>query len=209
MNVTQINIFVLNTGRCGSVSFSEACKHIENYSCSHESRTAMLGQERLNYPENHIEVDNRLSWLLGRLDKKYGDTAIYIHLKRNDNDTARSFTKRYSNGIINAYRGTGILMGLPDNCDPMAVSLDYCDTVNSNIEVFLKNKSKKLTINLEDIDQRFAEFWNLINAEGDFKAALAEFNINYNATRQPQETIKKPLFRRIVGKFKRLTTKLL
>jgi len=83
----------------------------------------MLQQERSNYPKNHIEADNRLSWMLGRLDRQYGNQSFYVHLKRNESDTARSFTKRYSWGIIKAYR-EAVLMGLPENIDPMAVSLD-------------------------------------------------------------------------------------
>ena len=204
-----MNVFVLNTGRCGSTTFIEACKHITNYSCAHESRIAILGKDRLDYPEKHIEADNRLSWLLGRLDKKYGDDAFYVHLKRNKNDIARSFTKRYSFGIIKAYRGGGILMGLPEESDPMSVCLDYCDTVNSNIELFLKDKSNKLIIALENIDQDFMEFWKLINAEGDSSAALVEFSITYNATKAPQERRPRIFFLRVVSKIKRLFIKFL
>ncbi len=202
-----MNVFILNTGRCGSTTFIKACQHISNYSCAHESRSAMLGEERLNYPENHIEADNRLSWLLGRLDKKYGDSAVYVHLKRNESDTAHSFTKRYSGGIIKAYRGAGILMGLTEKSDPMSVSLDYCDTVNSNIDLFLKDKSRKTTITLENIDQDFTEFLVLINAEGDISAALGEFNTKYNATRKPHEKMKNSLIARIAAKLRRLIIK--
>lgn len=180
-----MNVFVLNTGRCGSVTFIEACKYIKNYSSAHESRTAMLGEQRLNYPQNHIEADNRLSWLLGRLDRIYGDDAFYVHLKRNALDTARSFTNRYQYGIIKAYRGRGILMGLQEEIDPISVCLDYCDTVTSNIELFLRDKSKKMEINLENVDRDFGDFWERINAEGDKEAALFEFSINYNATELP------------------------
>lgn len=203
-----MNVFVLNTGRCGSTTFIEACKHITNFSSAHESRSALLNDERLDYPKNHIEADNRLSWLLGRLDKKYGDDAFYVHLKRNENDTARSFTKRYSSGIIKAYRGSGIMLGLPENSDSMSVALDYCYTVNSNIELFLNDKSKKVTITLENIDQGFTEFWNLINAEGNIAAALAEFSVNYNATKKSQEIRPRNMFMRIASKLKRLIIKL-
>jgi len=203
-----MNVFVLNTGRCGSTTFIQACKHITNYSCAHESRCAMLREERLDYPENHIEADNRLSWLLGRLDRKYGDDAFYVHLKRNERDTARSFTKRYSSGIIKAYRGDGILAGLPETVDSLSVSLDYCDTANSNISLFLKDKTKRTVINLENINQGFAEFWDLIKAEGDLSAALAEFNMNYNATKQHQEGNQRRLVQRIARKLRRMAIKL-
>ncbi|TDY03750.1 hypothetical protein [Thiohalophilus thiocyanatoxydans] len=199
-----MNVFILNTGRCGSTTFIKACNHITNFSSAHESRISALGSERLNYPKNHIEADNRLSWLLGRLDRIYGDNAIYVHLKRNNNDTAQSFTKRYSYGIIKAYRGDGILMWLPEDSDPMAVSLDYCDTVNSNIDLFLKDKTHKMDMNLESIEQDFIAFWKLIGAEGDMNAALAEFGTRHNASKQPQKTEKENIFLRILYKLRRL-----
>ena len=202
-----MNVFVLSTGRCGSTTFIEACKHITNYTCGHESRSAMLGEARLDYPENHIEADNRLSWLLGRLDKKYNNKAFYVHLKRNESDTARSFTKRYSLGIMRAYRGSGILMDLPEQSDPMSVSLDYCNTVNSNIELFLKDKSQKITLDLENIESDFIKFCQLIDAEGDISAAIAEFESDYNSTKQIDEKKpKNPLLGTLI-KFKRAIVK--
>lgn len=177
----KMNIFILNTGRCGSTTFIKACQHISNYTSAHESRCSLSGKTRFDYPEIHIEADNRLSWFLGRLDKYYGNKAFYVHLKRNNNDTAKSFAKRYSSGIINAY-SKDMLIGLPVNSSPMSVSLDYCDTVNSNIELFLKDKTKKMDFYLENAKQDFKEFWNLIGAKGDIDAALLEFDSSYNAS---------------------------
>lgn len=65
-----MNIFVLCTGRSGSKTFIKACNHITNYTCGHESRAKRAKLEsrlNLDYPPNHIEADNRLSWFLGRL----------------------------------------------------------------------------------------------------------------------------------------------
>lgn len=183
-----MNIFILNTGRAGSTTFIRACRHISNYTSAHESRTAKLGEHRLDYPNNHIEADNRLTWFLGRLDKAYGNNAIYVHLKRNNTDTARSFVNRYSHGVIKVYRDE-ILMRLPEKSDPMAVSLDYCHTVNSNIELFLKDKTHKLTVNLESIREDFVTFWEFIGAEGDLDKALTEFDTFYNASTNPKNTL--------------------
>ena len=85
-----MNIFVLNTGRCGSTTFIKACQHIQNFTASHESRSVFTGNQRLAYPRNHIEADNRLSWFLGKLDQEYGDNAVYVHLLRDRAATARS-----------------------------------------------------------------------------------------------------------------------
>ena len=131
-----MNIFILNTGRCGSSTFIKACKHIKNYSAGHETRLTNTGAERLAYPENHIEADNRLSWFLGRLDKKYGDTAFYVHLRRNSNDTAISFAKRIDFGILEAYE-KGILMHEQHILAAEEIANDYIETVESNIALFL------------------------------------------------------------------------
>jgi len=176
-----MNVFILNTGRCGSTTFIMACEHITNFTSAHESRCDRLGEDRLAYPENHIEADNRLSWFLGRLDNHYGDKAIYVHLMRNSHDTASSYAKRlFPGGIIPAYR-KGILQHLPDDISDMSVSLDYYDTVNSNIEHFLKDKTRKMEFNLENAKEDFKKFWELIGAEGDLDAAMAEFDIPYNS----------------------------
>lgn len=176
-----MNVFILNTGRCGSTTFIMACEHITNFTSAHESRCDRLGEDRLAYPENHIEADNRLSWFLGRLDNHYGDKAIYVHLMRNSHDTASSYAKRlFPGGIIPAYR-KGILQHLPDDISDMSVSLDYYDTVNSNIEHFLKDKTRKMEFNLENAKEDFKKFWELVGAEGDLEAALAEFDIPYNS----------------------------
>jgi len=86
----KLNVFVLCAGRCGSVTFIEVAKHVCNYIAGHETRTALNGHARFAYPVGHIEADNRLSWLLGRLDDRYGDEAFYVHLQRDILDTARA-----------------------------------------------------------------------------------------------------------------------
>jgi hypothetical protein len=203
-----MNVFVLSTGRCGSTSFIAACRHISNFSAAHESRTGKFGESRLAYPENHIEADNRLSWLLGRLDQRYGDAAYYVHLSRNAADTAQSYCNRYFSGIMRAYRGSGILMGLPEDSDRMSVALDYCETVNSNIAMFLRDKTNQIHVTLENIRADFTEFWHWIGAQGDLALALAEFGIKHHATRplpmgDPTTTVRYVLrkARRIVKKF--------
>ena len=65
-----MNVFVLTTGRSGSLTFAEACRHITNFSCGHETRVGLIGAERLAYPDQHIEVDNRLAWFTGRLERR-------------------------------------------------------------------------------------------------------------------------------------------
>lgn len=176
-----MNIFILNTGRCGSTTFINACRHISNYTALHESRATLIGKERLNYPHSHIEADNRLSWFLGRLDQQYSDRAFYIHLNRDRRKTADSFARRESYGIMQAYR-EGILLGGEDGQSAADIAHDYIETVESNIALFLQTKNNKMEFNLESAKDDFRVFWERIGAEGDLEMALSEWDINYNAS---------------------------
>ena len=176
-----MNIFVLSTGRCGSTTFSKACQHIINYTAAHESRLPLLGKQRLAYPENHIESDNRLCWILGRLDLTYGNDAFYVHLSRDKQKTAVSYARRTEFGIMKAYR-EGILLGGEKSQTDMDIALDYIETIETNIQLFLKDKTNTMPFHLENAKHDFKLFWERIGAEGDFQKALKEWDTIYNAS---------------------------
>jgi len=177
----KMNVFILNTGRCGSTTFIKACEHISNYSSAHESRCTLIGEQRLAYPTQHIEADNRLSWILGRLDQQYADNALYVHLIRDKQQTIESFSKRADFGIMQAYK-EGIILGGESNQTSEQIAADYIDTIESNIDFFLKDKTHKMNFSLENAKHDFEVFWEFISAEGDLQAALAEWDVSYNAS---------------------------
>lgn len=176
-----MNVFVLSTGRCGSTTFARACRHATNYTAAHESRRGLIGPPRIDYPDNHIESDNRLSWLLGRLDERYGRDAFYVHLTRDRRAVAESYNRRWDfrESIMRAYTA-GILIR-PDG--GTAECLDYCDTVNANIRLFLSNKPRRMNFQMEKASRDFPEFWRRIGAQGDLPAAMAEWKVRYNPSR--------------------------
>jgi len=176
-----MNVFILNSGRCGSSTFIKACQYINNYSSAHESLAMQVGEKRLAYPANHIEADNRLCWLLGRLDNQYADNAIYVYLHRNKQDTINSFVKRIDYGIMRAYR-EGILIEADEHISDVDLAADYLLTIKNNIECFLKDKTHIMTFSMERGKEDFKEFWVLIGAQGDLPKALAEWDITYNAS---------------------------
>ncbi len=175
-----MNIFILNSGRCGSTTFMQACLHIDNYSAAHESLVKQTGAARLNYPAWHIESDNRLAWLLGRLEQSYGKNAFYVHLSRDIERTAASFERRYDYGIMKAYR-EGILLDDQAATPAKDLALDYLHTVESNIQLFLKDKDY-MPFRLEQAKTDFQQFWQRIGAKGNLEAALAQWDINHNAS---------------------------
>jgi hypothetical protein len=174
-----MNIFILNAGRCGSTTWIEACRHIRNYSAAHESRAHLVGEARLDYPPRHIEADNRLSWFLGRLQRRYGNDAFYVHLQRERAPSVDSFVRRNEFGIMRAYRD-GILLGADETLAPERIAEDYLDTVEQNLLAFLRDKPHRMNAHLETIVDDFQTFWRAIEAQGDLQAALAELDTRHN-----------------------------
>lgn len=175
--IELMNVFVLCTGRCGSTTFAKACSHIDNFTSGHETRSRLVGADRFAYPERHIEADNRLSWLLGRLDTEFGDKAHYVHLTRDPEEVAHSFVARRAHGIMRGYR-EAILMEA--NADDLSIARDMVATVTSNILAFLQDKSNVMEIRLETAARDFARFWNWIEARGNWEAAETEWSIRHN-----------------------------
>lgn len=178
------NIFVLCTGRSGSTTLARACGHFDNFTASHESRTHLLGPARLAYPDRHIEIDNRLTWFLGRLDATWGDDAAYVHLTRNPDEVAASFAKRAGQGILKAYRQDILMRAPKKSADVPLIDFcrDYVDTVTTNIAAFLKDKSHVMDMRLETMSEDFDQFVDWIGATGDLDAARADLGERHNAS---------------------------
>ncbi len=202
-----MNVFILSAGRSGSQTFARACDHITNYTSAHESRSGLLGEAHFDYPDNHIESDNRLSWLLGRLDRRFADSAFYVHLTRETRPVAASWAKRAHTGMMNAYR-YAILWHCPKDATPLDVALDYCDTVEENIRLFLRDKRNKMDFPLEEARERFPEFWRRIAADGDLAAALGEFDVRHNTAWERRPEAEPGPFARFRSKLYRILRKL-
>jgi hypothetical protein len=175
-----MNVFVLGTGRCGTLTFYNVCGHITNYTVGHEENHRKMNDYRLSYPKNHIEVDNRLSWYLGRLYKSYPD-AYYVHLVRDSKKVAESFVRRITYGIMQGYC-IGILGMRPDSgrFNLFDACMDYVETVTENIRMFLQCGVKGIEIRIENPYKEFRVFWEEVGADGNIKAAQKEFKTVYN-----------------------------
>lgn len=181
-----MNVFVLCTGRCGSTTFSRSCQHMTNYTSGHETRARKVGAARLAYPDRHIEVDNRLAWFLGRLDRQFGTSAFYVHLTRDSHEVAESFVRRFrfDRGIMKAYY-SGVLKKRQQRLKEEEVyelCLDYINTTTANIDVFLRDKPLTMKIEMEEAAERLPAFWQAIGAEGDLDRAQAEWGRRHNAS---------------------------
>lgn len=88
---------MLTTGRSGSTTLAAALSHATNYTVGHETRN-MLIEGRLDYPDSHIEVDNRLQWFAGPLADRFSD-ARYVHLIRPTTDVVSTYVNVWERGI--------------------------------------------------------------------------------------------------------------
>lgn len=180
-----MNVFVLCTGRTGSVTFANACTHIDNYTTGHETRVKLTGADRLAYPGNHIEVDNRLIWFSGRLEELYGKEAFYVHLTRNPEKVARSFNQRWENpfSIIRAYAHAIHFRKINELSE--TEKLDICryfvENTNKNISDFLADKPLKTSIDIDQVAQEFPAFWEAIGASGNLEKAVQAFSEKLNS----------------------------
>lgn len=185
-----MRVFILSTGRCGSVTFSKACVHLTNYTSGHESRAARVGEHRFEYQDRHIEADNRLSWFLGGLGRRFDPQhTLYVHLTRDSEQVARSFLARwdspYPASMIRAF-GQGIVThrGWPEE-ERLDVCRFYVRTVNDNIAQFMRHQPLTMSVRLEAVRDDFPRFLDRIDAEGDLTAARAEWSTRHNASPRP------------------------
>ena len=181
-----MKVLILGTGRTGSQSFIKACKHIRNFSSAHESKVNGLGDDRFSFPDQHIEADCRLVFHLGEMEKYFGKDTYYVHLKRDKEEIARSYAKRYRNevSIVRAF-AEGIkntpLVYLTEE-ERLQNARDYVSCVHHNLAYYFKDKPHVMEIDLADIKSGFKTFWDWIGAEGDLEKALATFDVKHNAS---------------------------
>lgn len=197
-----MRVFVVGTGRCGSMTAAAAFSHATNFTASHEGRADATPMDRLRFEDRHIEVDNRLSWFLGPLHERYPD-ARYIHLTRDVDAVVASFLRRWPahklgttirqaiarqtrasvpSAIMPAFAHALMLRHTEwPPAEREAVVRFYVHTVTSNIVEFLKDKPA-MRIELETAQDDFAVAWRWLKCTGDLELALAEWRRKHNAS---------------------------
>ncbi|WP_421118004.1 hypothetical protein ACE2AJ_11385 [Aquihabitans daechungensis] len=205
-----MRVFVLSPGRCGSTTFSRGCEHLTNFTTAHESNRGLIPPDHLDYPDGHIEVDNRLSWFLGPLAERHPD-ARYVHLHRNPDEVTASYLKRWPADPrrIDARRhpvrrlrqvirpqwnpgtrpGNGITAAfaypLMARADPWPEG-DRATVVRYYVDTVNANiahflrDKPSMNVAIESLDEDFEQFWEWIGGEGDRDAARRTLGERHN-----------------------------
>lgn len=177
---------MLTTGRSGSTTFAQACRQLTTHTVGHESR-ATYWTGRLDYPDRHVEVDNRLTWMLGSLDARYGDDPVYVWLTRDPEQVARSYARRYDVGvgIMRAYACHIVMQPRPPWTEHarVRVARQMVQTINDNIRLFVRDKPRVVRVDIDDPHQAFDTFWDVLGGDGDRRAAHRTLGTVHNASR--------------------------
>jgi hypothetical protein len=190
------------------MTFAEACGHMTNFTSGHETRSRTYGDERFAFRDQHIEVDNRLSWFLGGLHERFPD-ARYVHLIRDPEAVAASYLARWNRhppprvknparplgalrrrlhskhpgpGIMHTFAHSIVGLNRPWPEEERAdVARFLVATVTSNVDHFLRDKPSMTVMLGPDVKTEFTAFWRWIDARGDLDGALAEWDVRHNA----------------------------
>lgn len=176
-----MKVAVLTAGRSGSMSLFHACQHIQNFSAGHDTREGALASKRAVLTDNHIEIDTRFAWMLGRLGEQNPDDTHYVFLTRDARAVATSYNRRWQNrkGIMRGYCETILQRDKPK--ESLDVALDLVQTTEANIRTFLKDRPHSV-IRLESWEDDLEAFFQAIGAEVDLDAAKAAFAQRHNAS---------------------------
>lgn len=199
-----MRIFVLTTGRTASTTFSKACSHFEGMTASHESKAGKI-KGRLDYPDNHVEIDNRLVWFLSSLEKIYKtEDTFYVYLKRDKEEVIKSYIKRW-------YVKSSIVRGMFNNilmCEGHASYSEkyqscelYVDTVEDAIESFGARNKNYAVVSLGNIKEDFSNFVTQAGVRCDLEKALSEFDTKTN---ENQSLAEKFTPSKVINKVKRI-----
>jgi hypothetical protein len=172
-----MNIFLLSPGRTATTTLSEAFSNVPGFTSDHESKVQELGDARVNYPDFHFECDNRLTWFMTRLTKKYSDTGVLVVVKRNELEIAKSYNKRwYKINIMKSY-SQGIHLR-PFSKNDLEVCKDYVQYVYEELDFYSKMWKTVIVLDLGSPDEGVKKILRHINREEHSKEVLNYFNNN-------------------------------
>lgn len=170
-----MRVFVVGTGRCGTVSFKEACKFITNYTAGHETVSFDL-----EYLDNHVEVNPHFHARLTTVVTMY-PTAKWVHLTRLAEPCIESLAAMDEGGVM--LKLGAMYPSLYPAHDPPAIAARFYHDINARIAAtfdLLLPPSQRMLVRLENVKSDFKRFWDWIDAEGDLESALKSWDTPHN-----------------------------
>lgn len=189
-----MNVFLISPGRTATTALASAFQQVPGYTSGHESRSRLLGVERVNYPDNHFECDNRLVWFLPRLTERFGEDGILVIVKRELEDIASSYNERwYKINMMKAYSQGILLRRLSQN--GIDVCRDYVENVYEHLDYFKAGWNVTIELSLEDAEVGVGQILKEIGREGSLNDVLEvlsrkDFNLNKSGFKHKASVFK-------------------
>ena len=190
-----MNVFILSPGRTATKTLTYIFSKVPGYTSGHETRCKYLGGERVDYPENHIECDNRLSWFMPRLTKKYSKEAVLVVVHRDHESVAKSYNHRWQKiNIMKAYSQGVLKREFSEN--DLDVCRDYVSNVYEQIESFSGEWRHVVHLDLDDPELGVSEVLRLIGCPEKTESTLHDFSItNLNPNKVSNFKRQRDVFR--------------
>lgn len=169
-----MRVFVTGTGRCGSVTFSKAAAHCNNYTVGHESKAPGIAD--WDYPDGHIEVNPQLVVAIPILRRRYPE-AKWVHLIRGNRlDCADSLASLNNGDVMRAF--SYVFFQHPHPGEIMAAAIAFYDCITSLVDALAPDAFR---LSLECAKRDWRACWDYMGCKGDYVNSLAEWNIRHNA----------------------------
>lgn len=183
-----MNVFFISPGRTATTTLANAFKCIEGYSSLHESRVQLLGDERIAYPENHIEFDNRLVFFLADLTQKFAaDRGVLVIVCRDHHAVAGSYNRRWSK--INIMKSWSQGIHLRDlNQNNYEVALDFVQYCYRQLDYFKMQWECVVELDVHNPEAGIQELLHIMG-ESEYADEVSQYlkekyhNLNENGLR--------------------------
>lgn len=197
-----MRVFVLTAGRTASKTFANACQVLDGMTAGHETRAGVLSG-RLEFPDNHVEVDNRLAWFLGGLAVRYSESeTFYVHLTRDSERVVESYLKRWhiKVSIVRAfYHGVLMRPEKPSVSQAREGCRLFVATLDENIENYLSQRDNWCLVRVENLEQDFFAFMDKAGLTGDREAIAHLLESPDNVSKAKYN--KAPAWKRFINRF--------
>lgn len=151
-----MRVFVTGTGRCGTSTFYQACRHIPGFTAGHETKMGRIAD--WDYPDDHIEVASQLSIAIPILRERYPD-AKWVHLIR-DRDPCTNSLSRQTWEAMECFDKQWFVRWHP--MDLPEVSEAFYDIINALCRATMPEHA--MTIRIETAAEQWPAFCDYIGA---------------------------------------------
>lgn len=176
------NVFVISSGRTATTTFAQAASHLPGWTADHETRVSLPLADRVDYPEHHIEADNRLLFYLPQLETRFGDDALYVYLVRDPEKIAQSYAKRWhlTVSVVRAYTHGLRMIPRVSEDDVLSHCRDFVAYADQTFRAFLDRQTNVQFFDIEDAETEFTAFARHLGLDAP-EAALAVWRETHNA----------------------------